>query len=643
MRISVINVFAGGVILLFSSTAWSENFSFSTDELENTSQTTVKNIDVTRFNSASQLPGVYYVTLNLNDKYFGKMNVKFISEKNGSLTPLFNKEQCQHLLLNMASIKNNEGSSESELDLNKSFPGSQTHFDFNHLQLDINIPQIYLNRGKNSDFNVPPSQWDDGINAAILNYDVSGSQVKNEGGPFREGDRFLKLNGGLNIGGWRLRSQGALDKPQNEKTTWSAQDTWLQRDLPEVKGTFYAGNRASDATLFDGFSFTGLSLSSTERMLSDRLQGYAPIVRGIARTANARVRISQNGSVIYQNYVPAGAFEINDIYPQSGGGELLVSIRETDGSEHHFYQSWGNVSSMQRPGHLKYSLEAGRYDNSDQSVHPRFYQGSIFYGLPYNMTAFGGLQIAQRYTAVDPGYALGLGMMGAISADVSLIENRQTQGRTTHGKSFRVQYVATIPDIRSDISLSWAVSPNDGYTSFTDAVQDQDSDDAAANQKSKVQITVNQPVLDTISLALSMWSTKYWHQSQENNLSLSYNQSWHTLTFSGGWSWTQNDDGSSEQQLVANVQIPLSVLSDNVWLNSGINLQRPGKPGQSLGLNGDTTVFADDLSWNIGAMKGGDGESNFSASADYKAHYGEYQANYSDSPDTKNLTWRAAG
>lgn len=61
-------------------------------------------------------------------------------------------------------------------------------------------------------------------------------------------------------------------------------------------------------------------------MMPDSLKGYAPVVRGIART-NAQVIIRQNGYVIYQSYVAPGAFEINDMFPTGGSGDLFVTIK----------------------------------------------------------------------------------------------------------------------------------------------------------------------------------------------------------------------------------------------------------------------------------------------------------------------------
>ncbi|WP_162872393.1 fimbria/pilus outer membrane usher protein, partial [Klebsiella pneumoniae] len=67
-------------------------------------------------------------------------------------------------------------------------------------------------------------------------------------------------------------------------------------------------------------------------MYPDSLQGYAPTVRGIARTA-AKLTIRQNGYVIYQSYVSPGAFSITDLNPTSSSGDLEVTVDEKDGSQ----------------------------------------------------------------------------------------------------------------------------------------------------------------------------------------------------------------------------------------------------------------------------------------------------------------------
>lgn len=102
-------------------------------------------------------------------------------------------------------------------------------------------------------------------------------------------------------------------------------------------------------------------------MLPDSLKGFAPTVRGIAKS-NARVTIKQNGYVIYQTYVSPGAFAINDLYPTSSSGDLQVTVKESDGSENTFTVPYSAVPLLQREGRLKYALTAGKYrsTNDDQ-------------------------------------------------------------------------------------------------------------------------------------------------------------------------------------------------------------------------------------------------------------------------------------
>ncbi|MFJ1288524.1 fimbria/pilus outer membrane usher protein, partial [Acinetobacter baumannii] len=90
-----------------------------------------------------------------------------------------------------------------------------------------------------------------------------------------------------------------------------------------------------------------------DSMLPNSQRGFAPTIRGIANSS-AIVTVRQNGYTIYQSTVPAGAFEINDLYPSSFSGDLDVTIEEADGTTRHFVQPFSSLPMMQRPGHLKY-------------------------------------------------------------------------------------------------------------------------------------------------------------------------------------------------------------------------------------------------------------------------------------------------
>lgn len=87
------------------------------------------------------------------------------------------------------------------------------------------------------------------------------------------------------------------------------------------------GDSNTGNDVFDSVGFRGGRLYSSDSMYPDSLQGYAPTVRGIARTP-AKVVIRQNGYVIYQSYVQPGAFAITDLNPTSSSGDLEVTVEE---------------------------------------------------------------------------------------------------------------------------------------------------------------------------------------------------------------------------------------------------------------------------------------------------------------------------
>src|SRR5690606_39680464 len=63
---------------------------------------------------------------------------------------------------------------------------------------------------------------------------------------------------------------------------------------------------------------------------------------------NALVSVSQRGARIYQTTVPPGAFRIDDLYPNGTGGDLLVTIKEADGSEHSFTVTYASIAELDR-------------------------------------------------------------------------------------------------------------------------------------------------------------------------------------------------------------------------------------------------------------------------------------------------------
>ncbi|MBN0832316.1 fimbria/pilus outer membrane usher protein, partial [Pseudomonas aeruginosa] len=119
-------------------------------------------------------------------------------------------------------------------------------------------------------------------------------------------------------------------------------------------------------------------------MLPDSLHGFAPTIRGIARTT-AEVSVYQNGYSIYKTTVAPGAFEINDLYATGSAGDLYVNIKESDGSEQNFVVPFASLAILQREGQLDYALSSGRTrSGSSDDKEYNFIQSSLAYGATSN-------------------------------------------------------------------------------------------------------------------------------------------------------------------------------------------------------------------------------------------------------------------
>ena len=161
------------------------------------------------------------------------------------------------------------------------------------------------------------------------------------------------------------------------------------------------GDSNTGNDVFDSVGFRGGRLFSSDSMYPDSLQGYAPTVRGIARTP-AKVVVRQNGYVIYQSYVQPGAFAITDLNPTSSSGDLEVTVEETAVS---------NAIPCRTPPcrccSVKVAGSMTSWPGITEAVTAirtrRSSPGTLITGLANGYTLYGGTQLASRYTAVAIG------------------------------------------------------------------------------------------------------------------------------------------------------------------------------------------------------------------------------------------------
>ncbi|MDE5306388.1 FimD/PapC N-terminal domain-containing protein [Providencia stuartii] len=116
-------------------------------------------------------------------------------------------------------------------DIAATIPGAFYKYDFGNGRLNISIPQIGLDNYSRG--YVDPKEWDDGINAAFVNYNIRHSQNW-----YKDRDdtnnTFIGLRSGINFDVWRLRNHSTYSRTSG-KTDWNNLQTYVERDIRPLK------------------------------------------------------------------------------------------------------------------------------------------------------------------------------------------------------------------------------------------------------------------------------------------------------------------------------------------------------------------------------------------------------------------------
>lgn len=466
-----------------------------------------KSVDLSRFaNGASALPGVYRTALYVNAQPISNADIELKERADKSVYPCLTRDVIKNIAFNYdklpADFLRSQTGGDTCLDLQRKLPEAQVNYDSNEQRLDIVVPQIYmLNAARGS---VSTELWDSGVPALLLGYNVNGYTSETHGDTFNS--VFAGVNAGLNVGAWYLRHNGSYTHMDNGSSQYSSINTYLQRDIPLIKARVLVGQSNTLGQLFDTLPFTGIQLATDERMLPESLRGYAPEIRGIARTT-ARVTVRQGGQVLYETTVTPGQFLINDLYPTGYGGDLDVTIRESDGTEQTFSVPYASVAQLLRPGASRYAVTAGEIRSDNLRTKPALYQATYQLGLTNAITGYGGLQVSQNYYALQLGAAVGT-RIGALAFDVTqarihLGNSTDAQGEhrsdnSMSGQSYQVSYSKLISETNSNLSLAAYRFSTDGYMDFMTAMQTREaveqgfSPDLIWRAKNRLTLTAGQ-------------------------------------------------------------------------------------------------------------------------------------------------------
>ncbi|MCS4269549.1 FimD/PapC N-terminal domain-containing protein, partial [Serratia sp. BIGb0163] len=199
-------------------------------------------IDLSAYETAGGVAeGSYLVDIWMNDRQASTRQVRFSKAANGDVIPELTPAMLKGMGVAIDRIETLKAlpADKPVGDLKTVIPGATVTFSMAKLRLDLTVPQVDML--EQADGTVDPSLWDEGVPAAMFSYMMSGSQTKMDGqygsDDSTSSSLFGTLNGGLNMGAWRLRSTMTASQYKNSgngnDTTTSTTDfsnTYVQRD-----------------------------------------------------------------------------------------------------------------------------------------------------------------------------------------------------------------------------------------------------------------------------------------------------------------------------------------------------------------------------------------------------------------------------
>lgn len=594
--------------LIFLTQGNCKNYDFDVSALGDS----YKDVDISALSQGGQLPGIYTVDILVNGEKRDTREMQFKQVRSNanqvSLQPCISTRLLSSYRiktddypdLNALTSQNDTDSSCANL---SAIPHASATFDFNNQQLQLSIPQIALY--SESHGLAPLEQWDDGIPALLLNYQANTHRMEVRNVDEASTSSYLQLNPGINIGSWRLRNQTNWQRQGNGGSQWQNLFTYAERGFYKSKSRLTLGDKTTPDNIFDSVPFRGVMLGSDDSMVPLEEREYGPVIQGIARTL-ARVEVRQNGFVIYNATVAPGPFSLTDINPYDFGGNLQVTIWETDGEPQVFSVAYQKPAVALRQGHLKYNVMFGRYRSSQAAeADNNIAQATIMYGLPWGLTAYGGGQFAQGYTAVATGLGMSLGMIGALSIDATQTRTDVADGNSETGRIWRLRYNKMIPSSNTILSASYYAYTNKGVTSFNDFMSQSNNplNVAAVRvaKKSMSSLTLSQPMSKYGNLNFSLLKNNYYNTNYDSSMSAGYSFNLSRTTVSLNFSLNKSirENGMAQTDKLASlwVSIPL----EN-WLKSPVNMTlqtslSDNRRNVVFGLNGQAVNHQ--LYWNM--------------------------------------------
>lgn len=585
-------------------------------------------------------PGRYWVQVEVNQTPVGQRELDFmLSHDNQQLLPCLPYALLKEIGVKLEGVAQPELAQKSCIDLEALVPNAKVQFEGDQLRLSLSIPHIAMHRDVAGHVN--PQHWDSGINAAFFSYQASAQQGHNRfSGSSNQYD--LYLNSGINVGEWRLRSNHSRRQNEKNEIEWARAYTYAQRDLPASQANLTLGETFTSGDVMRSVPITGAVISTDPGMLPDVLQGYAPVIRGVAQT-RAKLEVLQNGYPIYSTYVSPGAYEITDLATAAGSGELEIVLTEADGNVRRFTQPYATLGNLLRKDVWRYSAALGRYKSATNLEQPTFWQGTLAKGVGWGSTVYGGLLSSSFHRAGTLGVAKDLGSIGALAVDIT--HSRATIDSATpyvtKGQSYAIKYGKSF-HTNTHLRFAGYRYSTQGYRDFEETLRERSHDrHYMGSRRSRLEASVYQNIgrSSTINLSFShqdYWQTSYVQRQFQFTLSSQHNAVTYNLSASQSLSANRLD---SDRQISIGVSFPLDfALSSHATLSADSS---GGRHSQRASFGG--SIDENRLSYRATLANSNSNQQTASLGVSYQAPFGNVGAGVTQGAEYRSVSLNSAG
>ncbi len=591
--------------------------------------------------------------LFVNDRFMVRQNVEIFRKPDNTLGIRFPAMVLLIQPLRFEELPKLSRKKPLELveDIEELLPGASVTFDPITLRADISIPRSWYSAFGMQDDIVPPQRWTYGVPSAVINYRANADWERYD--DIRRSHGYLGLDARLNLNEWRLYANGAFsaDSGETNDRDFERGSAYLTRVFGETKTRLRAGEIYTQAFYQDALPILGLEFYDDESMMSTIDRGYSPIVSGIARTA-ARVTVRQFGRIVFERNVEPGPFSFENLPGLTSGTDLQVTVHEQNGEERTFLVPFNQTALQLRAGRMHYAAALGRWRGtaSSSDEKPFVAAGALGYGLPWDMTIFGGAQISEDYWNAAAGLAANLGQLGAASiqldyADYSL-EKSDDKKRT--GSRLALEWQKHFTSTGAFLNVNWQRYTSGRYLTLSELLSRRDDDEwlysnYLGNLSDELALSFSQPVGSLGNWSLSGSLYRYEDDRRRESLMTAFNTDWGgigvSLSLQHDRSKLPSGVDDRETILYLSASVPLSLLfgysASSQYANFGLQRADDGTLYATEGVSG---TFGENQLWSY-ALSGaqGNSQSSLNASLSHDTGRGRWQISASRNHDSTRL------